>query len=348
MQTTKTIAAAAAGLATLALLAGCATSMPHKATPNGGTDSTAKAAAQTEPQPIYVAVTKVIDPVTLKVKPSEGAAKGFIVDVNDIEAPTQGQCGYDQAMLHAKRYLDGKTFQLGYSHNDDGVYIGKDGHHHASLTTGHGLDSYGNEMLREGLATIPDRPDETGFSDDRQAGARDAKIGLWASCPDFGKDAPEHSYRKALPASAFTEELKKDEGRATVNVESMADTTHWTVVPDELSARNGYRGKATVTLDPETKYVTPLKGECGYDEALAFAQSWFADEANTNDFYVSYGYMQASRYFTDAARKGLAYATDPRMTGVVDASAQPKHDRTGLWGSCPGFGANAAQSSYDY
>ncbi|SEF02666.1 hypothetical protein SAMN04489740_3842 [Arthrobacter alpinus] len=98
----------------------------------------------------------------------------------------------------------------------------------------------------------------------------------------------------------------------------------------------GLSGEATVTFRKSLGLVTPAQGECGYDEAFAFAKQYFAD--NPDDVYVSEGSFGTDHYLDEALRAGFAYIPDHE--GRYDnALAQAAADRAGLYALCPNFGA---------
>lgn len=101
--------------------------------------------------------------------------------------------------------------------------------------------------------------------------------------------------------------------------------------------------------------LTPKKGECGYEEALALAEGtllgniWILQyDADTNGTtWIDsrgdhYGYLDSNRlpYGQIMSEKGMAVnnsaVKDNRSH--LNQQAQAQADGTGLWSTCPGFG----------
>ena len=100
--------------------------------------------------------------------------------------------------------------------------------------------------------------------------------------------------------------------------------------------------------------VTPSKGDCGYDESLAFAkktlvgQDWdFKPDSVTNGIYVDsrgvhYGWLSstAGPYGEVMITAGMAVnATNDGTDIWAPYQTDAKATNTGLWATCPGFGS---------
>lgn len=98
--------------------------------------------------------------------------------------------------------------------------------------------------------------------------------------------------------------------------------------------------------------VAPAKGECGYDQSLAFAKktlpgvAWSLEyDTVTNGVYIKggnhYGWLGATvPYGLKMIVAGMAHlTTNPKAQFFSSQAAQAKAGSVGLWGSCPGFGA---------
>jgi uncharacterized protein YceK len=183
----KTIPATLLVLATT-LLAGCSAVAPTTgASGDGATQVPATAIAQTEPDQRRVTVIKVIDPTTLVVTPLDPDdslyKKRFTAHLNNFLTPTKGECGYDEALTFTKNTLVNTVWILDYSSVKDGVWIDVKGEHHGFLNT-IAVATYGDRVLSAGFAYVA--PDGANYMLDDQKKARDAQVGLWATCPGFG------------------------------------------------------------------------------------------------------------------------------------------------------------------
>ena len=95
-------------------------------------------------------------------------------------------------------------------------------------------------------------------------------------------------------------------------------------------------GEATVTLHPDSDIVTPAQGECGYDEALAFATQFFSE--NPTEAQVDRGDFFSSWYFSQLTEAGFASTSDDRGGAFSGPLYNAKNAKAGVWTLCPGFG----------
>jgi endonuclease YncB( thermonuclease family) len=132
---------------------------------------------------------------------------------------------------------------------------------------------------------------------------------------------------------AFEASLAGEVGVAVVEV---IDPRTFVVKPNTYEAgQNGYTGEATVSIREESTLVTPAEGECGYDEALAYAKQYFSD--NPEDAFVRDGDFGTDGYYEVVLRAGFAYIPDNDGQFAI-AQAQADGSGAGLWSSCEGFG----------
>jgi endonuclease YncB( thermonuclease family) len=108
------------------------------------------------------------------------------------------------------------------------------------------------------------------------------------------------------------------------------------------------------TLDINT-FTAPVASACGYDQALSTAKTlvapksvWFVDYGTTsNSIYVDkngvhHGNLKSNAldYGEQMLKDGMG-STDGKagLQFLVDAQTAAKTAKTGLWGTCPDFGA---------
>jgi len=183
--TKKARVATVAILATI-LLAGCAA---ESAPPAAGDGPAPTASATPTPTPtlsgddaftaallgeVGVAVVEVIDPRTFVVKPSadESSKKGYTGEAtvslpaeSNLVTPTEGECGYEEALSYAKQH---------FAENPEDGYV---------LEGDFSPDEYYELVLRAGFAYIPDND---GPFEIAQAEADGSGAGLWSTCEGFG------------------------------------------------------------------------------------------------------------------------------------------------------------------
>jgi hypothetical protein len=126
-------------------------------------------------------------------------------------------------------------------------------------------------------------------------------------------------------------------GEVRVEVVEVVDPRTFVVKPsaDETS-KKGFTGESTVSMREGSELVTPAEGECGYDEALAYAKQYFAE--NPEDAYVLEGSFSTDGYYELVLSAGFAYI--PNNDGPYElAQAQADGSGAGLWSTCEGFGA---------
>lgn len=100
--------------------------------------------------------------------------------------------------------------------------------------------------------------------------------------------------------------------------------------------------------------VAPVKGECGYDQALELATKlvvdgiWYLDYSSVDDgIYVDdkgehHGWLnsRAATYGRQMVRAGMATApAGDELSYLVRDQADTSSAGTGLWATCPDFGA---------
>ena len=151
--------------------------------------------------------------------------------------------------------------------------------------------------------------------------------------------APSATAEQTKPASEkrdFADQAAK--GELGVTVIMVIDPRTFVVGPSTFEQEhNDLSGEITVQIRVGSDLVTPAKGECGYDEALAFAQQYFAENPE-NDAGVAVGNFDSQEYFGAAIRAGFAYTPDP-APHLVSAQGDAEGNQAGLWSTCPGFGA---------
>jgi len=134
-------------------------------------------------------------------------------------------------------------------------------------------------------------------------------------------------------------------GEMGVTVLEVVDPRTFRVEPDPNEQEtNGLSGEATITMRESSDIVTPLEGECGYTEALAFAKQYFTD--NPENAYVLEGNFETDEYYDAAIESGFAffdYDTEAQYAGAQDlwlaAQEEAKAAGTGLYALCSDFGA---------
>ena len=151
--------------------------------------------------------------------------------------------------------------------------------------------------------------------------------------------APSATAEQTKPTSEkrdFAEQAAQ--GELGVTVIKVIDPRTFVVGPSTFEQKqNGLSGEITVSLSAAPDKVTPSAGECGYDEALAFATQYFAENPE-NDAGVVRGTFSSTEYFGDAIRAGFMYIPN-NHTQLESAQNDAEGNQAGLWGSCPGFGA---------
>jgi len=173
------------GLATI-LLAGCAAG--PSSTPDSSESAPTKAPqSQTKPEPRNVRAVEVIDPMTVVVTPLDESDElfgtEFSVHVQDFVAPSEGDCGYEEALAVAEDSAVGAIYSLTYRPVDDNVWINSDGDHFGWLNSNG--NTYGQKLVMAGMAFVPAGAEPT-YLFNPQREAQNAGTGLWGSCPDFG------------------------------------------------------------------------------------------------------------------------------------------------------------------
>lgn len=173
------------GAVAIALLAGCSSSPAE--TPAATTGATPDV-AQVMPETREVRAVQVLDPVTIVVTPVRESdslyGEEFTVHIDDLEAPEDGDCGFDEASAAAVSTIGELPWFLRYDGVAKTVYVDDAGEHHGSLQQ-RANAGYVQTMITEGFG----RPIE---SNDREllataaSGAQSSNAGLWAMCPDFG------------------------------------------------------------------------------------------------------------------------------------------------------------------
>jgi len=128
---------------------------------------------------------------------------------------------------------------------------------------------------------------------------------------------------------ALTEAMKGEMGATVLEV---LDPRTFRIEP---AADEGLSGEATVAVREGSPLVSPAEGECGYDEALAFAKQHFAE--NPDDGYVLEGSFEFDSYFEKVLAAGFAYIPDYDGQFVI-TQENAERDQAGLYALCAGFG----------
>jgi hypothetical protein len=179
--------------------------------------------------------------------------------------------------------------------------------------------------------------------------ARSAAIVILATALLAGCAAGPATSTDAAPETSAPTAQTKPEQRQVTGVEVL-DPTTIVVTPfkdtDEL-----FGEEFTVHIND---FLTPAEGECGYDEALALADAtvvdgvWFLmytaahDGVWIDDEGDHYGYLDSRglSYGQTMVSAGMAYVpTDVENSPLVNVQNDARDAGTGLWASCPGFGA---------
>jgi hypothetical protein len=159
---------------------------------------------------------------------------------------------------------------------------------------------------------------------------------------EFDQGAPVQS-ASATPTStpvlsseeALAEAMKYQMGATVLEV---IDPRTFNIEPAADEQAAGVSGEATVTIREGSPLVTPAEGECGYDEALAFAKQYFAE--NPDDAFVVEGSFSTEFYYDEAITSGFAYIPDDdgqeNLYGIPQADAE--NASAGLYALCPDFG----------
>ena len=176
--------AAALGAVAIALLAGCSSS-PAEAP--AATNGAAVDIAQMMPEPRTVRAVEVLDPDTIVVAPTKDSDElfgtEFTVHVDNLDAPEDGECGFEEATAAATSVIrDGKWF-LRYDGVDKTVHVDANDEHHGSITSL--TVDYNSAMISSGYGH-PIEGNEYSSLDDDDAHAEASNVGLWAACADFG------------------------------------------------------------------------------------------------------------------------------------------------------------------
>jgi len=139
-----------------------------------------------------------------------------------------------------------------------------------------------------------------------------------------------------LSSEEALEEAMKGQMGATVL--EVLDPRTYRIEPDADEQADGLSGEVTVTIRESSPLVTPAEGECGYDEALAFAKQHFAE--NPDDAYVAEGSFSAELYYDEVITAGFAYIPDNDGQDNHYAIAQEMAETSsaGLYALCPAFG----------
>ncbi|WP_104198988.1 hypothetical protein [Cryobacterium sp. Y29] len=125
------------------------------------------------------------------------------------------------------------------------------------------------------------------------------------------------------------------EGPMAVELVEFIDTHTALIMPDPTVPANAkYAGETTAKLWTSRSIVVPSVGECGYDEALAATKQYFTDN---DDLISSPEGLRSAGYWSHILHAGLAYIADSE-DGEFDRQQLIKSNKTGLWGTCPGFG----------
>ena len=150
--------------------------------------------------------------------------------------------------------------------------------------------------------------------------------------------APSATAEQTKPASEkrnFAEQAAK--GELGVTVIKVIDPRTFVVGPSTFEQEhNDLSGEITVKIRAGSDLVTPAEGECGYDEALAFAQQYFTE--NPEHAYIRAGDFGSDRYYQEIIRAGFAYIPNVQPP-LLNAQGQAEGNQVGLWSTCPGFGA---------
>ena len=159
---------------------------------------------------------------------------------------------------------------------------------------------------------------------------------------EFDQGAPVQS-ASATPTStpdlsseeALAEAMKYQMGATVLEV---LDPRTFRIEPDADEQADGLSGEVTVTIRESSTLVTPAEGECGYDEALAFATQHFAEYPD--DAYVAEGSFSAELYYDEVITSGFAYIPDNDGQENLYSVAQETAETTlaGLYALCPEFG----------
>jgi len=187
MKISQKARAATIGVIATILLAGCAAG--PSSTPDSSENAPTEApVSQTKPEPRNVRAVEVIDPMTVVVTPLDESDElfgtEFSVHVQDFVAPSEGDCGYEEALAVAKDAAVGPIWSLTYPDAvDDNVWIASDGDHFGWLNSNG--NTYGQELVVAGMAFEPAGADPS-YLANPQREAQNAGTGLWTSCPDFG------------------------------------------------------------------------------------------------------------------------------------------------------------------
>lgn len=167
------------------LLTGCATA-DTGTTADPAPSATAE---QAMPEQRQVEAVEVIDPVTIVVTPLKDTdslyGAEFTVHLTDLIAPVKGECGYAEALAYAEDTAVGNVYFLRYSPDDKGAWIDAAGDHYGSF--GNRGEGYASGVVRDGFAL--DGPDGTttdGLAS-TEFDAKNSQVGLWVTCPEFGK-----------------------------------------------------------------------------------------------------------------------------------------------------------------
>jgi hypothetical protein len=162
------------------------------------------------------------------------------------------------------------------------------------------------------------------------------------SAPPAAGDGPAPTV-SATPTPTPTPTLSGDDafiaagsGQVGVAVVEVVDPRTFVVKPsaDEAS-ENGYTGETTVSIREGSELVTPAEGECGYEEALAYAKQYFME--NPEDAFIIEDNFSTEEYYERVLSAGFAYIPNNEGTYAI-AQAEADGSGAGLWSLCEGFG----------
>ncbi|MEC5149534.1 hypothetical protein RCH22_001175 [Cryobacterium psychrotolerans] len=150
--------------------------------------------------------------------------------------------------------------------------------------------------------------------------------------------SPTATAGQPAPNSAhgdFTERATK--GQIGVTVIKVLSPRSFVVGPNAFEQKkNKLSGELTIQIRADSGLITPAQGACGYDETLAFVTQYFT--TNPENAYVLAGNFDSDQYYQDLIRAGFAYI--PNNEGILkNVQADAQDNKTGLWTTCPGFGA---------
>lgn len=138
-----------------------------------------------------VKILKVLSGDTVEVTPTEAddTLQGTKITVHlaGVTAPAKGECGFEQSREYTERVLSGSMYRettgLGYMTPDEGYEpIRPDG-----SVNGY-FSGYPLPALRDGYVLYtPEKVDKSSNFYWLAQQAKESKIGLYKTCPNFGK-----------------------------------------------------------------------------------------------------------------------------------------------------------------